>query len=249
MESPDTVANLPPRWWVGLRPRRKALLGQGRQLRRRERAGPDQHVRQDPAIQSRRQHTVGQPRVAGFSLPQIYAYGLRNPFRLNFTPTGQLLVADVGNLLFDELNNVVAGGNYGWPGSEAALAPAIRHGSDQSDHTPTRGSGSAISSVRARLRWRAVPAVSEQGLHRRRGPGLDQAVDLQPDVRRAVPPQDFDLQAGSTVVPGQGPGTDGGIYQPTWRAQPGDAGTHLAGRQRAARSGVGGVDDGSRGNR
>ena len=32
----------------------------------------------------------------------------------------------------------------------------------------------------------------------------------------SAPPQDFDLQAGSTVVLAQGPGTDGGIYQLTY---------------------------------
>ena len=40
------------------------------------------------------------------ALPQIYAYGLRNPFRLTFTPTGELLVADVGAASFEELNRV-----------------------------------------------------------------------------------------------------------------------------------------------
>ena len=50
--------------------------------------------------------------------PYIYAYGFRNPFRLTFAPTGQLLVADVGQETWEELDNVVAGGNYGWPNAE-----------------------------------------------------------------------------------------------------------------------------------
>ena len=48
----------------------------------------------------------------------IYAYGFRNAFRLNFTPTGQLLVGDVGQATWEEVDNVVAGGNYGWPIAE-----------------------------------------------------------------------------------------------------------------------------------
>jgi aldose sugar dehydrogenase len=50
--------------------------------------------------------------------PYIYAYGFRNAFRLTFTPTGQLLVADVGQNAWEEVDNVVAGGNYGWPNAE-----------------------------------------------------------------------------------------------------------------------------------
>jgi glucose/arabinose dehydrogenase len=79
-------------------------------------------------------------------LPQIYAYGLRNPFRLNFTPTGQLLVADVGNQAFDELNNVTAGGNYGWPGAEGLCTTSCT-GLIDPIYTYPRGTGSAISSV------------------------------------------------------------------------------------------------------
>ena len=46
--------------------------------------------------------------------PRIYAYGFRNPFRLTFTPTGELLVADVGQSKWEEVNLVTAGANYGW---------------------------------------------------------------------------------------------------------------------------------------
>ncbi|PRC60121.1 PKD domain-containing protein, partial [Mycobacterium sp. ITM-2017-0098] len=56
--------------------------------------------------------------VINGSRTHVYAYGLRNPFRLTFTPTGGLLVADVGAAAFEEVNKVTAGGNYGWPSSE-----------------------------------------------------------------------------------------------------------------------------------
>src|SRR5512139_1954769 len=50
--------------------------------------------------------------------PYIYAYGFRNPFRMTFTPNGQLLVGDVGQATWEEVDLVTAGGNYGWPLAE-----------------------------------------------------------------------------------------------------------------------------------
>jgi VCBS repeat-containing protein len=54
----------------------------------------------------------------GSNYDAIYATGFRNPFRLAFTPDGQLLVVDVGQATWEELNLVTARGNYGWPGAE-----------------------------------------------------------------------------------------------------------------------------------
>jgi glucose/arabinose dehydrogenase len=47
--------------------------------------------------------------------PEIYAYGLRNPYRFAFDPvTGDLIEADVGQNNVEEINRIVRGGNYGW---------------------------------------------------------------------------------------------------------------------------------------
>lgn len=52
---------------------------------------------------------------AGY-LPETYAYGFRNPWRWSFHPqTNELWVADVGYNSYEEIDIVVAGGNYGWP--------------------------------------------------------------------------------------------------------------------------------------
>jgi len=55
------------------------------------------------------------PFVAGGGLPEIYAFGLRNPFRFSFdTATGELFLTDVGQNDLEEINIGQAGGNYGW---------------------------------------------------------------------------------------------------------------------------------------
>lgn len=49
----------------------------------------------------------------------IWALGLRNPFTFAFQPgTGRMHINDVGQNAFEEINNGVAGANYGWPGIE-----------------------------------------------------------------------------------------------------------------------------------
>jgi PQQ-dependent dehydrogenase (s-GDH family) len=45
----------------------------------------------------------------------VYSYGHRNPQGLRFGPTGLLYSSEHGPGTDDELNVIVAGGNYGWP--------------------------------------------------------------------------------------------------------------------------------------
>jgi glucose/arabinose dehydrogenase len=51
--------------------------------------------------------------------PEIYAWGFRNPWRFSFDPdNGDLYVADVGQGDWEEVDIVVAGGDYGWSSME-----------------------------------------------------------------------------------------------------------------------------------
>jgi glucose/arabinose dehydrogenase len=56
------------------------------------------------------------PFVGTAAKPEIYAFGFRNPYRFSFDMSGthQLLVGDEGQSLYEEIDNVTKGGNYGW---------------------------------------------------------------------------------------------------------------------------------------
>jgi glucose/arabinose dehydrogenase len=80
----------------------------------------------------------------------IWALGLRNPFTFAFQPgTGRLFINDVGQSAWEEINDGIAGSNYGWPNCEGVCSPANANFRDplfQYGHTPSTGptSGCAI---------------------------------------------------------------------------------------------------------
>ncbi|MBS1791362.1 MAG: PQQ-dependent sugar dehydrogenase [Acidobacteria bacterium] len=54
----------------------------------------------------------------------IWALGLRNPFTFNFQPgTGRMFINDVGQNTWEEINDGIAGSNYGWPNCESPCSP------------------------------------------------------------------------------------------------------------------------------
>lgn len=58
---------------------------------------------------------VSNPFQGAGQVKEIYAYGLRNPYRFAFdTVTGDLIEGDVGQNNVEEINRIVNGGNFGW---------------------------------------------------------------------------------------------------------------------------------------
>jgi uncharacterized repeat protein (TIGR03806 family) len=61
----------------------------------------------------------GNPFAAGGGAPEVFALGLRNPFRWSFDAlSGALWLADVGQYDYEEIDLISPGGNYGWPNRE-----------------------------------------------------------------------------------------------------------------------------------
>jgi glucose/arabinose dehydrogenase len=78
-------------------------------------------LRIDPTPAANAPYTIpsGNPFADGGGRPEIWAYGLRNPWRFSFDrSTHDLWIADVGQNLYEEVDFVPAGqgagANYGW---------------------------------------------------------------------------------------------------------------------------------------
>ena len=96
--------------------------------------------------------------------PEIWAWGLRNPWRMSFDrETGILWAGDVGQSRRGEINTVHAGANYGWSVTEGTLCFSPVEGCDRSGITPPRleidrSYGCAVIGGYV-YRGRAIPAL------------------------------------------------------------------------------------------
>ncbi|MBL9130542.1 MAG: PQQ-dependent sugar dehydrogenase [Verrucomicrobiaceae bacterium] len=86
------------------------------------------------------------------ALPQIYATGIRNPWGMSFDAKGHLWCADVGQDLWEEINWITNGGNYGWQYREGPSAFALNTDTPPADakfiepvHSYNHGEGLSIT--------------------------------------------------------------------------------------------------------
>ena len=95
--------------------------------------------------------------------PEIYAYGLRNPWGMSFDRGGKhdLIVADVGQDRWEEINVIVKGGNYGW---------RLREGFDGFDPKNPRSAPTNVVTVGADGKPFVDPVLTYKTL---RGRGAD----------------------------------------------------------------------------
>jgi glucose/arabinose dehydrogenase len=80
----------------------------------------------------------------------IWAWGLRNPFTFSFQPgTGRLFINDVGQSSWEEIDDGIAGANYGWPTTEGffnqATYPQFTEPLHTYPHSGQTESGCAIT--------------------------------------------------------------------------------------------------------
>ena len=77
---------------------------------------------------------------------EIWALGLRNPFTFAFQPgTARLFINDVGQSTWEEINDGIAGSNYGWPTTEGfTMNPNFRSPLFEYGHGSSSTTGCAI---------------------------------------------------------------------------------------------------------
>ncbi len=96
--------------------------------------------------------------------PEIYAVGLRNPWRWSFdTGSNELWLGDVGQGAWEEINRIVAGGNYGWRCREGAHPFNSNCGPAQNLNDPVAEYGRALgASVTGGYVYRgnSIPALA-----------------------------------------------------------------------------------------
>jgi glucose/arabinose dehydrogenase len=142
------------------------------------------------------------------AVPYIYAYGLRNPWRFTFAPTGQAVTEDTGSSFWEDLNTIEPGGNYGWPikegncGSCGYLNPAYAYG-----HYPTDSAASAIAAYSGSAFPSSYGHVVFFGDYVRRD---IEAVSFDPTYKTATSDTVFDTNAGTIADLVEGP--DGNLY-------------------------------------
>ena len=82
-------------------------------------------LRIDPQGNSSKNQHYGIPKTNPFG-NEIFAYGFRNPHRISWSKTGQMLASNIGHHNIESLYIVEAGHDYGWPEREGTFVMNYR---------------------------------------------------------------------------------------------------------------------------
>ena len=157
--------------------------------------------------------------------PEIWAYGLRNPWRYSFAPDGRLVVADVGQNTWEEITIVGRGENHGWASREAHVCFPIGKtctatGMIDPIYAYPRADGNSVTGGFV-YTGSAVPALKGKYVFADFGSGRIWALDLPAKGQTARIPEakawslgQFDINPSTFGV-----GSDGTLYVGDFRGQ------------------------------
>lgn len=142
------------------------------------------------------------------ALPEIWAYGFRNPWRFQFdSANNNVYLSDVGNDAWEEINKLEKGKNYGWPicegncSNDSFVNPLYTYPHNGNSSSATGGPVYRATMFPEHYRGRYFFGDYAQGFIKTIG--LDEQGNFH-DI------EDFDLSAGSIVDLKVAP--DGSIY-------------------------------------
>ncbi|MCX2838321.1 PQQ-dependent sugar dehydrogenase [Salinimicrobium sp. MT39] len=80
------------------------------------------------------------PFVDKEGMDEIYAYGLRNPYRFSFDMKGNkdLIAGDAGQVLWEEVSVITKGGNYGWNVKEGTHCFNVYNNDKEKEECPEK---------------------------------------------------------------------------------------------------------------
>lgn len=152
------------------------------------------------------------------SRAEIWAYGLRNPWRFSFDRhTGALFAADVGQNEIEEVNIIERGGNYGWNIMEGAVCYKPRRNCQSSglrlpvsQYTHSQGFSITGGFV---YRGHAIPALTGRYLFGDFGSGA--IWSIRADTAQMAEPEH--LLSTKLAISSFGEDATGEIYILDWR--------------------------------
>ncbi len=154
------------------------------------------------------------PFVGVAGLDEIWAYGLRNPWRWSFDrETGELWAGDVGQGDWEEISRIEKGGNYGWDDKEGShcfedVAPCTGGGRIDPVHEYPHSTGQSVTGGFV-YRGTAIPGLVGSYIFADYEIGTIWALSFDPGTGAPVVTE---ISPPGETISSFGEGNDGEIY-------------------------------------